>query len=146
VENSEYSPSFKQADTYPAVKVSWNDAQTFCAWLTKQELAAGKIKAAEVPFADGCGVERGGGTGQGVAPPKGAGNYTERLKVNNFEYTSPVGSFAANQHGLHDTGPYSFLSPATILNWLMPKKKIRRPPARHGQVERSACSWTPAGH
>ena len=47
MENSDYSPSFKQADTYPAVKVSWSDAQTFCAWLTKKELAEGKIKAGQ---------------------------------------------------------------------------------------------------
>ena len=37
-------------------------------------------------------------------PPVGAGNYYKRLKVDNFEYTSPVGSFAANKYGLHDMG------------------------------------------
>jgi len=40
-------PCVQQADTYPAVKVSWNDAQTFCAWLTKKELAEGKIKVGQ---------------------------------------------------------------------------------------------------
>ncbi len=42
--------------------------------------------------------------GQRVAPPKGAGNYLQRLKVDKFEYTSPVGSFVAYKHGLHDMG------------------------------------------
>jgi formylglycine-generating enzyme required for sulfatase activity len=37
-------------------------------------------------------------------PPKGAGNYYKSLKADNFEYTSPVGSFAANKLGLHDMG------------------------------------------
>ena len=37
-------------------------------------------------------------------PPKGAGNYGESLNVDSYEYTSPVGSFAANKHSIHDLG------------------------------------------
>ena len=37
-------------------------------------------------------------------PPKGAGNYSPALQIDAFEYTSPVGSFAANQFGLFDMG------------------------------------------
>ena len=37
-------------------------------------------------------------------PAVGAGNYSKSLKVDNFEYTSPVGSFAANKLDLHDMG------------------------------------------
>lgn len=37
-------------------------------------------------------------------PPKGAGNYEPGLGVDEFEYTSPVGSFKANQFGLYDMG------------------------------------------
>ena len=37
-------------------------------------------------------------------PPKGAGNYHGSLNVDEFAYTSPVGSFAANAFGLFDMG------------------------------------------
>ena len=126
VDASWKTPEFKQEDTHPVVNVSWKDANAFCAWLTKKELAEGEIKAgqkyrlptdAEWSVAVGLGKEKGntpqekhGGIkdaypwGKGYPPPKGAGNYDESLKVDNFEYTSPVGSFAANKLGLHDMG------------------------------------------
>ncbi len=119
-------PEFTRADTHPVMNVNRNDAVAFCAWLTKKELAEGKIKAgekyrlptdAEWSVAVGLEQEKGNSPkekSQGIKdvypwgkewpPPKGAGNYFKRLKVDNFEYTSPVGSFAANQHGLHDLG------------------------------------------
>lgn len=37
-------------------------------------------------------------------PPKGAGNYSARLGVDDFKETSPVGSFTANKSGLYDMG------------------------------------------
>ena len=117
---------FKQADTHPVVNVSWNDAQAFCEWLTKKELAEGKIKAgqkyrlptdAEWSVAVGLGKEKGNTPeekhrgikdvypwGKEWPPPVEAGNYYKSLKVDKFEYTSPVGSFAANKLGLHDMG------------------------------------------
>jgi len=37
-------------------------------------------------------------------PPQGAGNYGEDLHVDDFKYTSEVGSFAPNPFGLYDMG------------------------------------------
>jgi len=117
---------FEQADTHPVVEVNLNDAQAFCAWLTKKESAAGKLKAgqryrlptdAEWSVAVGLSKENGNSPkekdegikdvypwGKEWPPPKGAGNYWESLKVDNFERTSPVGTFAANAYGIHDLG------------------------------------------
>ncbi|MBT6449822.1 MAG: SUMF1/EgtB/PvdO family nonheme iron enzyme, partial [Verrucomicrobiales bacterium] len=119
-----FGDEFKQADTHPVAKVNWNDANAFCAWLTKKELAEGKIKAgqkyrlptdAEWSVAVGLGKEKGNTPkekSQGIKdvypwgkewpPPVGAGNYSKTLKVDKFDFTAPVGSFTANQFGLHD--------------------------------------------
>jgi formylglycine-generating enzyme required for sulfatase activity len=41
-------PDFEQGPAHPAVNVSWEDAQAFCAWLTERERKAGKLGANEV--------------------------------------------------------------------------------------------------
>jgi len=119
-------PRFKQEGTHPGVNVSWNNANAFCAWLTKKEVAEGKIKEgqkyrlptdAEWSVAVGLGKEQGNTPkekqigikgvypwGREWPPPKGVGNYGERLNMDKFDYTSPAGSFAANKLGLHDMG------------------------------------------
>ena len=94
----EESPlGFQQEDTHPVVKVNWYDANAFCAWLTKKELAEGKIKEgqkyrlptdAEWSVAVGLGQEKGNTPkeksrgikdvypwGKEWPPPKGVGNY-----------------------------------------------------------------------
>jgi hypothetical protein len=119
-------PGFAQGPTHPAVNVSWNDAQAFCAWLTKQGRREGRLPAgqyyrlptdAEWSVAVGLGEEPGTTPaekdmkikevypwGRPWPPPRGAGNYNKSLNVDDYEYTSPVGSFAANEFGLYDMG------------------------------------------
>ena len=142
---------FKQADTHPVVNVSWEDSNAFCAWLTKKELAEGKIKAgqkyrlptdAEWSVAVGLGKEvgdtpeaKGGGMkdvypwGKEWPPPKGVGNYDGMLNVDKFDYTSPAGSFAANKLGLHDMG-------GNVLEWC---EDWYDPAAKTARVLRGAC-------
>ncbi|MCE0499001.1 MAG: SUMF1/EgtB/PvdO family nonheme iron enzyme [Methylacidiphilales bacterium] len=117
---------FTQTDNDPAIDVSWDDANAFCAWLTKKEQAEGKLasnqeyrlptdaewsKAVGLNEVSGGTPEQESGKVQGVypwgtewPPPKGAGNYSESLTHDGYSYTSPVGSFAANPYGLYDMG------------------------------------------
>lgn len=119
-------PSFGQDPTHPAVNVSWEDAQTFCAWLTEKERKEGRLGPntrdrlptdAEWSIAVGIGPEPGTSPkekdgkitnqypwDQPWPPPRGAGNYGVSLQVDDFANTSPVGSFAVNQFGLCDLG------------------------------------------
>jgi formylglycine-generating enzyme required for sulfatase activity len=121
-------PSFEQEPTHPVVCVSWYDAKSFCRWLTTRERASGSLgardeyrlpsdhewscaagigrqeNADESPESKSGHLERVYPWGTEWPPPKGAGNYDASLQVDEFPYTSPVGSFAANENGLYDMG------------------------------------------
>lgn len=124
--------TFKRGPMDPAVMVSWEDAKAFCKWLTQRELSEGRLQKgqqyrlptdAEWSVAVGLPPETGGTPkeksmkikdvypwGNQWPPPRGAGNYEPSLAVDDFENTSPVGSFAANQLGLYDMG-------GNVLQW-----------------------------
>jgi formylglycine-generating enzyme required for sulfatase activity len=119
-------PALAESQDHPAVRITWMDAQAFCGWLTEKERKEQRLKSneryrlptdAEWSVAVGLGMESGTTPeekslkvtnqypwGQKWPPSLGAGNYDASLHVDNFERTSPVGSFAANQFGLFDMG------------------------------------------
>jgi formylglycine-generating enzyme required for sulfatase activity len=109
--------SFQQEPTHPAVYVSWECAVAFCDWLTKKEGRRYRLPTDdEWSVAVGLKEERGSTPeeknlkldgypwGKVWPPPFGAGNYDSSLDVDDFDYTSPVGSFAPNAFGLYDLG------------------------------------------
>ena len=112
------NPGFPQDDAHPVVNVSWEDAKAFCAWLSRKEGKTYRLPTdAEWSVAVGLVGEKGNTPkeksmkikdvypwGNQWPPPKGAGNYASSLHVDDFDYTSPVGSFSANRHGLYDMG------------------------------------------
>jgi hypothetical protein len=56
------------------------------------------------PKENGYEVKKGYPWGSQWPPPVEAGNFAKELKVDDYENTSPVGSFAANKFGLFDMG------------------------------------------
>ena len=83
------------------VKVSWDDARAFCAWLSKNEGVEYRLpNDAEWSAAVDPGKYP---WGNDWPPPKGAGNYAvddgDGAKV-----TAPVASYTANRLGIFDLG------------------------------------------
>ena len=119
-------PFFGQGPTHPAVNVSWEDATAFCGWLTGLERKEGMITASQryrlptdLEWSAAVGLEKESGEtpearsmevkgvypwGTKWPPPQGAGNYHPSLKVDEYKYTSPVGSFEPNRYGIYDLG------------------------------------------
>jgi formylglycine-generating enzyme required for sulfatase activity len=90
-------------DTRPVINVSWDDAQTYVAWLSKMTGQPYRLlKEAEWEYAARAGTTTayywGGEIGEGNASCNGC----DFRWGNQRKQTSPVGSFAANQFGLYD--------------------------------------------
>ena len=110
---------------HPVVSVTWKEAAGFCEWLTDKERAAGRLPegvvfrlpsdlewsaAVGLPHEQGTRPDQRSGELDGYPwgatwpPPKGAGNYSQELGIDEYEFTSPVGSFAPNAFGIYDLG------------------------------------------
>ena len=103
-------PGFSQTGEHSVCGVSWEDATAFCEWLTEQERKAGRISANQA-YRLPTDLEWNAAVGKikypwGTQwpPPNGAGNYNQHFKVDEYETTSPVGSFEANSYGIYDLG------------------------------------------
>jgi len=113
------------APDHPVVNILWKEAMDFCGWLTARESGAGKLAeglvyrlptdlewsaAVGLPHEEGTRPDDRSGKldvypwGSQWPPPRGAGNYSQELEVDDFEFTSPVGSFAPNELGIFDLG------------------------------------------
>jgi len=122
------APEFAQTGSHPAVNVSWNDAQKYCAWLSQKEGKKYRLPTDyEWSCAVGIGAQEGkGGSpesksekladvypwGSGWPPPENFGNYAgeerEFLFIIGFRdghiFTAPVGSYRPNSLGIYDLG------------------------------------------
>jgi formylglycine-generating enzyme required for sulfatase activity len=87
---------FTQTEDHPVVRVSWNDAQAFCAWLSKKEGKKYRLPTeAEWEYACRAGTKTRFYNGDDLAGLKEVAN------VGNSS-TTPVGHFKANAFGLFD--------------------------------------------
>jgi formylglycine-generating enzyme required for sulfatase activity len=107
------NPGFRQDDSHPVVCVSWNDAQEFCAWLTKSEPGRSYRLPTEAEWEYAC---RGGAPAlypfhigrpltalsSTLANFDGNHPYGRAAEGPYLERTTPVGSYQANAWGLFD--------------------------------------------
>jgi formylglycine-generating enzyme required for sulfatase activity len=85
-----------QTEDHPISKVSWNDAQAFCAWLSKKEGKNYRLPTeAEWEYACRAGTKTRYYSGDDVESLRGVGNAGSSS-------TTPVGEFKANAFGLYD--------------------------------------------
>lgn len=119
------NPGYSQTPAHPVGGVSWEDAMAFCQWLTEKEKKDGLLvegQSYRLPTDEEW--TRAAGTarypwGNEWPPPHGAGNYAGSETrggewpsdygsipgyQDDYERTSPVGSFNPNSYGLYDIG------------------------------------------
>lgn len=106
---------FAQGDDHPVVNVSWNDAATFCQWLSRKEGRTYRLPTeAEWEYACRAGTTTRywcGDDPEGLAEVANVADATAKAKFKGWKtirasdgyvFTSPAGSFRANAFGLCD--------------------------------------------
>ena len=110
------SPGFEQTDQHPVVCVSWNDAKTFCKWLTQKEKCVYRLPTeAEWEYACRAGSQLLFSGGEAISSLRSLANVGDQSLRNHFPlagrpaawhdgfaFTAPVGSFQPNSYGLFD--------------------------------------------
>jgi formylglycine-generating enzyme required for sulfatase activity len=109
------NPGYDQTDDHPVVNVSWNDAQAFCAWLSKQDGKAYRLPT-EAEWEHACRAGTAtryyhGDDSTGLAAVGNSYDATayERLQwkvevdiTDRHVFTAPVGRYKPNAFGLYD--------------------------------------------
>ena len=112
-------PRFRQGDDHPVVCVSWNDAQSYVAWLRRETGERYRLASeAEWEYAARAGTTTRrywGDSSSGQCIHANGGDLSLRRRYQRFEYfdssascddgmvhTAPVGSYEANAFGLFD--------------------------------------------
>jgi formylglycine-generating enzyme required for sulfatase activity len=111
-------PGFEQTNLDPVVSVSWNDAQAFCAWLSKKEEKEKRTyrlpTEAQWEYACRAGAATAYPWGNDIDGGQGFCNIADKTLQakfpdvaaidwsDGFMHTSPVGTFRPNAWGLYD--------------------------------------------
>ena len=107
---------FEQTGNHPVVNVTWNDAQAFCSWLSREERATYRLPSEpEWEYACRGGTTTRWSTGDEPESLVGAANVSDQQLRRTYPFaewsmewddgnafTAPVGSFAPNPFGLYD--------------------------------------------
>ncbi len=105
---NQYAPG----DNYPIVFVTWEDAQSFCRWLSKKEeksyrlpteaewekAARGGLQGKRYPW----GNETPDGTQCNYADKNTDFSWSDKRVDDGYTFTAPAGSFPPNGYGLYD--------------------------------------------
>jgi formylglycine-generating enzyme required for sulfatase activity len=96
------NPGFSQNNNHPVVCVSWNDVTAYAKWLSGQTGKKYRLPTeAEWEYSARAGTTTKYWWGNDIGSNKA--NCSNGSCGDRFNYTAPVGSFDANQFGIHDT-------------------------------------------
>lgn len=92
-------PPYSAQGKYPAINISWDDAQAYVNWLSKKTGKSYRLPSdSEWEYAT-----RAGSAGDFYFPEADVNKFANVFgKDDGYEFTAPVGNFPANRFGLHD--------------------------------------------